>query len=572
MRTIGVYGAVFLKARSRRFAFPAIEAFNPTFVQGFERITVPRYSGETLDFYPYASADLDRLGDRTEGRAGVEIFWKPNGSNQLTATLNPDFGQVESDDLVVNFSATETFFGDKRPFFTEGQQLFDLQFSNEGRLVNTRRIGAAPDAGAEGASDVLAAAKYTGQSDALEYGVFAALEDDTREAEGREFFVTRLRHSADGLALGWLGTWVDRPTLRREALVNAVDLDWYPRPAVAVQARAIRSDLREDGNDTAAYGAAAALRYQPGGTLSQEVQVLWLEEDFNVNDLGYQERANLRQITSETTFYRRSYPEGHWLSASEWEFEGGAFWNQQGQWLPGWLETRRGLNLRNGDSLGFGAWREFAGTDDRITRGNGDLRLEAGGGAWINWTQAESGAWRLEVAADLRRESFGDSAWGVSFSPKWVPTDTLNLKLRLGVERSQGWLIWTGGSEVGTFRRREFSTSLEGNWFPAPRHELRLKFQWIGLDAVGRMAYTVAGGPEPLALGKPPEDFSFAQFGLQLRYRFELAPLSDLYLVYGRGGEFFDEESGRRGAGQLWSRALDGTTADQFFVKLRYRF
>lgn len=86
------------------------------------------------------------------------------------------------------------------------------------------------------------------------------------------------------------------------------------------------------------------------------------------------------------------------------------------------------------------------------------------------------------------------------------------------------------------------------------------------------MAYTVAGGPEPLALGKPPEDFSFAQFGLQLRYRFELAPLSDLYLVYGRGGEFFDEESGRRGAGQLWSRALDGTTADQFFVKLRYRF
>ena len=176
-RTIGVYGAVFMKARSRRFAFPAIEALNPTFVQGFQPVTVPRYSGQALDFFPYASGDLNRLEDRTRARAGIDVFWKPNGSNQLTATLNPDFGQVESDDLVVNFSATETFFGDKRPFFTEGQQLFDVRFTESGRLVNTRRIGAAPDAGGAGASDVLAAAKYTGQSGALEYGIFAALEE-----------------------------------------------------------------------------------------------------------------------------------------------------------------------------------------------------------------------------------------------------------------------------------------------------------------------------------------------------------------------------------------------------------
>jgi hypothetical protein len=36
---------------------------------------------------------------------------------QLTAAANPDFGQVESDDLLINFDATETFSSDKRPFF-----------------------------------------------------------------------------------------------------------------------------------------------------------------------------------------------------------------------------------------------------------------------------------------------------------------------------------------------------------------------------------------------------------------------------------------------------------------------
>ena len=571
-RTIGVYGAVFMKARSRRFAFPAIEALNPTFVQGFQRVTVPRYSGQALDFFPYASGDVNRLEDRTRARAGIDVFWKPNGSNQLTATLNPDFGQVESDDLVVNFSATETFFGDKRPFFTEGQQLFDVRFAESGRLVNTRRIGAAPDAGVAGASDVLAAAKYTGQSGALEYGIFAALEDDSREAQGRNFLATRLRRSTEDFALGWLGTWVDRPTRDREALVNAVDLDWYPRSAVAVQARAMRSDLRDGSIDSSGYGATAAFRYQPGGSLSQEVEVVWLDDDFNVNDLGYQERADVRRITSDTTLYRRSYPEGHWLSASQWGIEGGAFWNQEGQGLPGRLEVRRGLNLRNGDSLTFGAWHEFSGIDDRITRGNGDLRLSDGGGAWIHWKQAESGPWRLDVEANLRRESLGGSAWELTFGPKWVPTDALNFALRVGIDHSEGWLIWTGGSEVGTFRRDEYSASLEGNWFPAPRHELRLKFQWLGLDAEGRAGYSVAGGPDPQRLATSPEDFSLAQFGLQLRYRYEIAPLSDLYLVYGRGGEFLEEGSQRRGAGQLWRGALDRITADQLFLKLRYRF
>lgn len=571
-RTIGVYGAVFMKARSRRFAYPAIEALNPTFVQGFQRVTVPRYAGHALDFFPYAATDLDRLDSRTRVRAGIDVFWKPNGSNQLTATLNPDFGQVESDDLVVNFSATETFFGDKRPFFTEGQQLFDLGFAKSARLVNTRRIGAAPDAGAEGTSDVVAAAKYTGQSGALEYGVFAALEDDSTEAEGRDFLATRVRHSSEEVALGWLGTWVDRPTLGRDAMVNAIDLDWYPRKAVAVQARAMRSDLRGRSGDAVGYGATAALRYQPGGSLSQTVEMVWLEDDFNINDLGYQERADVRQITSETTLYRRSYPDGYWLSASQWGIEGGASWNQQGQSLPGWLELRRGLSLRNGDFLTFGAWRELPGIDDRITRGNGDLRLGAGGGAYFHWKQAESGPLRLDVEGNVRQESLGGSAWELTLGPKWVPTDALTLALRLEVDHSQGWLIWTGGSEVGTFRRHEYSAALEGNWFPAPRHELRLKFQWVGLDALGRVAYSVAGGPGPQRLNDPPEDFSLAQFGLQLRYRYELAPLSDLYFVYGRGGDFFEEGGPRRGAGQLWSGALDRITADQVFLKLRYRF
>ena len=48
----------------------------------------------------------------------MEVFWKIDAGKHLNIAINPDFGQVESDELVVNFSSSETFYSDKRPFFS----------------------------------------------------------------------------------------------------------------------------------------------------------------------------------------------------------------------------------------------------------------------------------------------------------------------------------------------------------------------------------------------------------------------------------------------------------------------
>jgi len=99
-------------------------------VRDFQRVEVPRYATSSLDLYPYVSFSHDTLSGVSRGRAGFDVFWKPDGHNQVSAAVNPDFGQVESDNLVVNFSAIETFFEEKkRPFFTQGQQLFDLRLN-----------------------------------------------------------------------------------------------------------------------------------------------------------------------------------------------------------------------------------------------------------------------------------------------------------------------------------------------------------------------------------------------------------------------------------------------------------
>lgn len=81
------------------------------------------------------------------GRIGGNLKVGLGPNMTLNATINPDFGQVEADPAQVNLSAFETFFEEKRPFFTEGQQLFDA-LEGGGRRSDSyfysRRIGASP--------------------------------------------------------------------------------------------------------------------------------------------------------------------------------------------------------------------------------------------------------------------------------------------------------------------------------------------------------------------------------------------------------------------------------------------
>lgn len=79
---------------------------------------------------------------------GADIKWGINEAFTLDATLIPDFGQVQSDNLVLNISPFETKFSENRPFFTEGTELFNQDNLNNGnnspQVFYSRRIGGLP--------------------------------------------------------------------------------------------------------------------------------------------------------------------------------------------------------------------------------------------------------------------------------------------------------------------------------------------------------------------------------------------------------------------------------------------
>jgi hypothetical protein len=85
---------------------------------------------------PYSKNPAWNVNAGIDGKVGVGDF-------TMDITINPDFGQVEADPSVMNLTALETFYEEKRPFFLEGKHIFDFSADNN-LMFYTRRIGHVP--------------------------------------------------------------------------------------------------------------------------------------------------------------------------------------------------------------------------------------------------------------------------------------------------------------------------------------------------------------------------------------------------------------------------------------------
>lgn len=109
------------------------------------RIEIMPYTlGKLKTFEKIPQNPFAKSGHSFLGNVGLDA--KIGLSSNFTAdfTINPDFGQVESDPSVMNLTAFETFYEEKRPFFLEGKNIFRFELG-DANLFYTRRIGHAPN-------------------------------------------------------------------------------------------------------------------------------------------------------------------------------------------------------------------------------------------------------------------------------------------------------------------------------------------------------------------------------------------------------------------------------------------
>ncbi|HYJ81021.1 MAG TPA: DUF5916 domain-containing protein, partial [Longimicrobiaceae bacterium] len=231
------WGVLFERIIGRRGEY-AVSSFTPR----SERGGIARYghlvglddvrTGKRLEILPYTVARAEHVdpgenpfrGDREYGMsAGVDLKYRLSTNLTLDATLNPDFGQVEVDPAVVNLTAFETVFQEKRPFFVEGSEIFSFgpgSLPAGGSPFYSRRIGGrfsplgppSPLADLPGETGILGAAKLSGKTaGGWSLGVLDAVtaREEARFRDGSgdhsmvvepltNFFVGRLRRDLRG--------------------------------------------------------------------------------------------------------------------------------------------------------------------------------------------------------------------------------------------------------------------------------------------------------------------------------------------------------------------------------------
>lgn len=382
--------------------------------------------------------------DRTTGSAGLDLLYRVTSELTVNATFNPDFGQVEADPAVVNLSTYETFFEEKRPFFVEGGEIFDFgRNTSGGRLFYSRRIGRSPQlspptsaADVPDVTTILGAAKFSGKTaSGWSLGMIEAVtaREDARIMTQAgtpadfiveplsNYLVARVRKDGDRgrTSVGGMITAVNRQlssdpleaTLRSSAYAGGADFRvespgraWsligsaaYSRVAgapaamVAVQTsgnhffqRPDATHLAVDTNATSltGYSVGAQLTRQGGNHWRGNLALAATSPAFEVNDLGYQNRTDRRDIATSVT-YQENQP-GSFLR--NYALNGSVRYEHNYDWQR--VQGRYNLQL-NYRTLGFwdgsvAVTRMVRAISDRNTRGGPLVRRPADWQARVN--------------------------------------------------------------------------------------------------------------------------------------------------------------------------------------------
>jgi hypothetical protein len=412
-------------------------------VEGLVGLSSPR----RLELSPYAvtkNVTLPKGSGYTHPQrltGGVDFKYGVSSNLTLDGTVNPDFGQIEADPAVLNLSAFETFFPERRPFFVEGSGLLSFPINcyavrdcgNE-NLFYSRRIGRAPslrdsygDAASPTGTTILGAAKLTGQTPGgLSLGVIEAVtgrEEGTlgRTIEPRSSY-TVLRATQDlrrgETGLGVIGTMVDRSldgwtddSLRSSALVGGVDfrhrfagsryqivgrlvgsrVTGTPDAIAATQQSSIhyyqRPDgrLRYDPTRTSLDGDSEGLTFGKvgGGLLRFETSYQRVSPGFESNDLGFLRRADWQaQATWVSLNVQRP---ALFFRQMFWNFNQSNEWSAGGLPLDRMVNTNLHVGLRNNWWVHGGVSLSGLGGVycDRCARGGPALRIDRGTSGWF---------------------------------------------------------------------------------------------------------------------------------------------------------------------------------------------
>ena len=542
-----------------------------------------------LFFYPYVSTVLSRSTETgwvtPQLNGGMDIKYGINDAFTLDATLIPDFSGVRSDNQILNLSPFEVRFDEQRQFFTEGVELF-----NKAGLFYSRRIGETfgnltetLDANEsivsrQQAAQLLNASKISGRTNGgLGIGFFNAITDrtyvtveneetgETREVEADPLTNFNILVLDQNLKNNSSVTFTNNSVIRAKngddanvtgfnLNLNDNSLTWRFRGFYAYSQIARRSLESDDTSLKTGYRYRMELS-KVRGNFQFELNRNLETADYDINDLGFQRRANRLDHNLELR-YIQFEPKGIFNNYSyRLEFEHRELY-QPNEFARFGLSGGFSGSFRNfwsfsidGNATPIPSYDFFeARVDGYVFKRPGDYSFGA------------------RLSTDRRKNLFLSSRVRLWQRPEWDQTDRfINLRARLRVgsrfevnhsidygrrsnERGYVTRLYDDNDDltnvvIGQRNVRNLTNTLSSSYIFNNRMGLtfRLRHYWSRVlykdyfdlsedDMLSDIDYTGIDQDT----GLPSHDRNFNQFNIDMEYNWQFLPGSEVRIIWKR--------------------------------------
>jgi hypothetical protein len=495
------------------------------YVSSFGELTGLRLerAPKRLEVVPYMVADVktqpgepgNPLINTTDPDAslGVDLKYALRPGLTLTGTLNPDFGQVEADPAVVNLSAFETFFSERRPFFVEGGGIFSFDIDcNDGNcsgLFYSRRIGRSPrgepdvpDGGYSSApaqTTILGAAKLTGRIGEFSVGALNAVTaaEDAIISNGTvqttrqtiepltNYSVVRARREfSNQSALGFMTTFTNRNLdastrfLPGEAYTGGVDADWRlgskyairgflagstvhgdPTAIDELQRNNVHSFQRPDSDNLTydptrtamnGYGGSTSVSKIAGARMVFSSNVGFKSPGFEINDVGFMQRADQRTMSNWMQI-RYDKPSQKWLRSFRYNLNQWAGWNYDGDRLYSGINVNAHAMFRNNWATGTGGNINWQPFDDRATRGGPGVYGNPQRSIWAYLESDQRPAVSLGIFTFNSTDGKGTTLHDASPNVSYRPSSFLKASVGLHWSQNTDQSQWVEATDDGRY-------------------------------------------------------------------------------------------------------------------------
>ena len=584
------YTALRYKSKDRTWVSSAgTMASRPDFFEKLDTLEINNFTKSKLNFFPYISLNQNSITKFDDKKFGVEIFYNSGTGKQLNATFNPDFGQAESDDVVINFSAQETFYSEKRAFFNENQSLFNINNYDRYSVINTRRIGSAPsyecsleenidecEASKKNYTDIAYAARYSQKIGKTEFGFLSAKENNESFSVGRDFYAIRSRTNFGNQTLGYMITHVDDNFNKSSATVNVLD---YVN-VKSDQLSYFTDLLISEKNNKSKFGFRSQFNYQPSDFSYFTGSFLYFDKNFQLNDFGYLKKADWIHFGLGGGVKKINFIEESPINQIDMGFDFNYDSDTNGNSNPIRIDQKNEITFKDTSKLKFEFGIKTSGKNTTITRKNPDfpfvrikkkknITLDFEAVNYKFWTYD----WRISFEEGDKYNSWNSEGYKREFykiAGSYFPNDNLKINLQYRIRKENEWLIWTEDNKFGLYDSEQDTFSMGLNWFSGNKHEIRLKSQFVALQADNPRSLISDSGGYLYEIDDLIKPFTQGVVSFQVRYKYEIAPLSYLYIVYSKGGTSYGEDEDYSKSeifNQPWSNPSDEVYSIKFRLK-----